>query len=158
MESDFLNAYLSGGITGLLGATLSRVGEYLETQQKNSQEVKVLELQSSLAIKELDARISEVKAEAEFGKNPHPPSEEIAAPPRVEERTAKEARWLVMAEVVRSVTRPFLTVLLCIMCFLVWAWASTPSIEEKSVLTILYMGTTAVLWWFGSRTVAKGKS
>lgn len=158
MENDFLNAYLSGGITGLLGATLSRVGEYLETKQKNIQEVRMIELQSNLAVKELDAKIAEIKAESEYGKNSPVPSEEISAPPRTEERPAKEARWLAMAEVIRSVTRPFLTVLLCLMCFLVWAWSSTPAIEEKSVLTILYMGTTAVLWWFGSRTVAKGKN
>lgn len=158
MESDILNAYLSGGLTGLLGATLSRVGEYLENSQKNAQEVKVLELQSSLAIKELDAKIAEVKAEAEYGRNPHPPSEEISAPPRTEERPAKEVKWLALAEVIRSVTRPFLTVLLCFMCFSVWAWSSSPHAEEQSVSTILYMGTTAVLWWFGSRTVTKGKS
>lgn len=158
MENDIFNAYLSGGITGLIGATLSRIGEYLETEQKNTHEAKVLELQSNLSIKELDAKVTELKAQAEYGSSSRIPSEEISVPPRVEERTPKAARWLAMAEVVRSVTRPLLTVLLCFMCFSVWAWSSSPSVEEKAVSTILYMGTTAVLWWFGSRTVTKGKS
>lgn len=158
MESDAFNAYISGGLTGLLGAALSRIGEFFETRQRNFQEVRILELQSSLAIKELDAKIEEVKAEAQYGRPSNPPSEEISIPPRVEERSPRETRWLAMAEVTRSVTRPFLTILLCFMCFSVWAWSSSPSTEEQAVSTILYMGTTSVLWWFGSRTITKGKT
>lgn len=163
---DSLVTVLSGGATGLLGALVSRVSDHISERSKNKFDMEYLKLQIEANAKESTNRIEELRVEAETGKSVKNHVEELE-PKEVfgdsyEETsirmTKKHSDWFVMVDVIRGVIRPLLTVLLCLMTFLVWVFTTEASLKEQTVMTILYMSTTAVLWWFGTRPSNKGKS
>lgn len=73
--------------------------------------------------------------------------------------------WLVALDVLRGVIRPGLTVYLCAITTLVYLEArgilaaagaslnptQALAVHDLIVSTILYLTTTTVLWWFGTR-------
>jgi len=174
-----LGSVFSGGLTGLLGVGLQRFFDFMKIKQEL--ELKKLEYAQAQEMRKIDAQIMQqewaartkvaeleehsretVAAEgsfaASFGMEPKQYSERAKIGPTA-------GAWLVGLDVLRGVIRPGLTVYLCAITTAVYleargilaaAGASlNPSqalaVHDLIVGTILYLTTTTVLWWFGTR-------
>ena len=164
--SDSLLALLSGGATGLLGTVISRYSDHVAQKQKNGFDLQYMQFSAEAANSESENRIAEIKAEAE-AQRPIPTHKAELTSKQVlgedysepESRwTKKHSDWFVLVDVLRGAIRPVLTLILCMMVFVVWVFNEDKSLQEQTVMTILYMATTAVLWWFGTRPTTKEKS
>lgn len=157
---DALATILSGGATGILGTAISRVADYVSDRQKNNFQLQMSKTHVESIDKEFEGRVKELevihKIKAEIPKS----SEELSAANTQFNESLKEtnkrlseakSKWFIAVDVVRATIRPLLTVMLCVMCFVIWAYTEDLELRKQVVLTILYMATTAALWWFGTR-------
>lgn len=150
-----LMAIVTGGATGLLGTLLSSATGYFERKQRHRHELK---------LRELDAKIVETEAAS---------AERVAAIAAESHQSAAESRalqasydaagvrwstgdsaWLVAVDVIRGLIRPVLTVGFVALCGVIYftlpRW-SQGDVEARIIDTALYLMTTTVLWWFGTR-------
>jgi hypothetical protein len=167
----------SGGATGLIGVGLQRFADYKNKQldiqlakQKFDQDLALKQVDMQMMEKEWAGRVQVAQTEAEAAA-------EVAASRAFEASLASEPKrysegvqvgragglLLVLMDVFRGMVRPALTVYLCALSTLIYYQAReligkstlTPdqalSIENMIVGTILYLTTTCVLWWFGTR-------
>jgi len=166
MIASILASVFSGGLTGLFGTVLTKVGDYFQQKQNYQHELdlensrrETMKLQSELGIKELDAKA--------FG-------ESQKADRATYTTGQKLAPWasglLAVVDFVRGMIRPSLTIYLIVLTTLIYFQieavlkaAGIASIQadlaadlvRKIILTILYLTVTCVTWWFGSRMKAK---
>jgi len=168
-----------GGATGLIGVALQRWADYKNKQA--DLELQKAKFEHERGLRELDAKILAQEwagrtrvAEVETaGKVDVAESEAFAASFRTEPTRYSEGvktgpvtgALLVMLDVIRALVRPGLTVYLCVLTTLVYLDAQAlmdragigMTIEEalkitmQVVGTVLYLTTTCVLWWFGTR-------
>jgi len=174
---DIIGSVLSGGVTGLVGAAISRYADYKQAElnvkvnyDKNQHDLdmkamdhKIMQEEwaqrTSIAELEADARmdIADTAAFVESFKTDH----RLSNPTKL---TRTQNAWLAFVDGVRGLIRPGLTLYLCLVTTAVYMQASaiiktrdiTPDqavdIYQQISSTILYLTTTVVLWWFGSRT------
>lgn len=177
-----LLAVLSGGATGLLGVVAQRLFDHWKLKQENDRlrivhehEIAMRKVDAEIVREEYAGRIkvAEKEGEAIVGKAD---AEAFAASFQTEPKRYSEGvkvgRWggflLVLADVLRAVVRPGLTVYL--------AWIATElydqsqalmaildlaqqtervaKLHEQIVVTLLYLFVTCVTWWFGTRNKA----
>ena len=167
----------SGGATGLIGVGIQRWFDFknkeadLELQKlKYAQDLELKKLDLQAMDKEWAGRVQVAKTEAEAAVD-------VAASKAFEASYRPEARsysqgvpvgkfgafLLVVLDLFRGSVRPALTVYLCVLTTFIWRQAHfvlekqplTPQdaigIWHLIVQTILYLTTTCVLWWFGTR-------
>ncbi len=174
-----ITSILSGGVTGLLGIAVQRIADY-----KNKQldlELSKQKFENDLALKRVDADImaqewasrTRVAQVEERGQEAVADSSAFSAsfnePQRYSQNPNAAQGWLLVAlDFIRGLVRPVLTVYLCVLTTLVYLHArdllSTQALTSDEALdlvgliirTILYLTTTCVLWWFGTRN--KGKA
>jgi len=177
---EILSAIFGGGATGLLGGVLTKIFDYYTNKQRLEQlreqwkhEEAMLEKESQrdvlIAKQEAVAKIEAAEAEAmaesfRSDKASYSASLPFAQlPPSVQKWVAIA---LVFVDFVRGITRPGLTIYLCavstyfyIKLQQILAQAGTPISAEQAfelskmiVVAMLYLTTTAVGWWFASRT------
>ena len=167
-----------GGATGLLGIVAQRWADYknkqldIELQRtKYEHEIKLREADAAIMAQEWAARtrVAEVEAAgreavadsqaftASFGMEPTRYSEGV--------KPSRGQGWvLVLLDALRGAVRPVLTVYLCVLTTLVYLQARDLLAGEDGMTaeqaldlvrlvvgTILYLTTTCVLWWFGTR-------
>lgn len=171
---DSVLSVLSGGATGLIGTALQSVYQY-KTRKLD------IELEKSKAANELEQRkldiemqkqewasrtqIAEITTAGEVDKAD---AETLAAsyqmePEQYSEKTllTHAQNWLfVIVDTLKALIRPSLTIYLCIITSLIYFQTrglintnqgDSFALLEKLVNTILYVTTTCILWWFGSR-------
>ena len=149
-------AILTGGATGLLGTILSGATAYFERRQRNRHEIELRRVDLAIARSEAAGveRVAAIEAEsaetqAELGALAE--SHRAAA---VRWSTG-ESGWLVFVDVVRGLMRPVLTLVsLAAAITIYWSLPFAPTGDEvasRVVDTVLYIATTTVLWWFGTR-------
>lgn len=170
---------LSGGATGLLGVGIQRLADYWNKKQdlekmklQYDHEANMRDKDASIMAQEWAARTKVAEVEgasreavadaqafaASFGMEPQRYSEGV--------KPGKIAGFLlVLLDFTRGIVRPGLTLYLC--------WIATRMYEESRavlaiadlttntvlvmnvyqqiVFTLLYLFTTCVLWWFGTR-------
>lgn len=157
-----------GGVTGLLGSMFQAWNENKKQGISNEHELKLREMdlqayrveaetaQARTAI-ELEGRIEASAAEA-FAKSQAAGAKTIkrwsATNTMVEPLLALVDVLRGLADVLRILVRPVLT------GFLVWQVVSfyetaSPEAKMNIILTWLYLMTTAVSWWFGTRHLSK---
>lgn len=172
----------SGGATGLVGIVLQRFADYKNKQldmqleaQRFSHEVEKRKLDREIMQEEWKGRDKVAQTEAQ-GAEAVADAQAFAASFRMEPaRYAEGARltrgqaWLlVILDAVRGAVRPLLTIYLCLLTTYVW-WQvrqtlSAEDLTQEAALdvwkmvvgNILYLTTTCVLWWFGTRNKADG--
>lgn len=175
-----LAAILSGGATGLLGIGLQRLFDHWKLKQeldqmreKHAHEQKMREIDVQLMKEEWAQRVRVAQVEGETAREVAD-SQAFAASFQTEPKRYSEgvkvgkagAFLLVLADVLRAIVRPGLTVYL--------AWISTEiynasqailamgdldgktlaGLHQQIVLTLLYLFVTCVTWWFGTRNKA----
>jgi hypothetical protein len=168
---------LSGGATGLLGVGIQRIADYknkkldIEIQkQKFEQERALRELDAKIMEQEWAARTKVAQVEAE-GKREVADAEAFAASFKLEPVRYSEGVkpgpvggfMLIFLDFLRGIVRPGLTVYLCVLTTLIYLQArellnkedltseQALGVESFIINTILYLTTTCVLWWFGTR-------
>lgn len=160
---DLLMGVLSGGVTGLIGTVISGGMKFFENKQKHSYELAIMEVE-----------IKQMRVEAEIARDiaelDMESKDRTAAWSALEasykESTSRmstgDSQWLVMVDVVRGLMRPVITLGLLlgigVIYFTVGADTTLPDgtpMTVNIIQTVLFVGTTAVLWWFGTRHLSK---
>lgn len=172
---------LSGGVTGILGVAVQRVADY-----KNKQldlELNKQKLDNDLALKNLDLQImgqewaqrtkvaeidasakTEVSADTAFAASFNEPQR--YAP--TAGLTLGQAWLLTILDFIRGIVRPGLTIYLSLVATLLY-WQTrqlVPTVDPAQathlmatiVDSLLYLTTTCVTWWFGTRNKGKAPS
>ncbi len=167
----------SGGATGLLGVGLQRFADYKNKQldiqaakQKFDQDLALKQVDMQIMEKEWAGRVQVAQTEAEAAADAAA-SKAFEASYAIEPKRYSEGQTvgkvggllLVLLDLFRGVVRPALTVYLCVLTTMVYYQArelianedldpdQALKIENLIVGTILYLTTTCVLWWFGTR-------
>ena len=179
---DFLSVVTSvfgGGITGLVGSITQHVLEFktkkleLEANRdKFAHEERMVKAEAEVMAQEWAARtkVAEVESAAKIDVAD---SASFAAsfnePARYAEHVSEKQNWaMVGLDVLRGVVRPGLTLYLCILTTILYVKAQrmvpngiSPDqalgLVNEIINTILYLTTTCILWWFGTRNKAKQK-
>lgn len=173
---------VSGGATGLFGIAIQR---YFDLKNKRIDlELENQRFGHELGLRRIDLEIMQKESEAkvqvaEITARSVESSADAAAfaasfnlePKQYHEMTVtKNQNWfLVVLDFIRGLVRPGLTLYLCAITTLVYLHArslltlegvqmdltSAMKLTELVVGTILYLATTCVLWWFGTRNKQK---
>ena len=170
----------SGGATGLVGIVLQRFADYKNKQldmqleaQRFAHELEKRKVDAEIMKEEWAGRDKVAQTEA-AGAEAVADAQAFAASFRMEPTryaegaslTAGQAWLMVILDAMRGAVRPLLTVYLCLLTTYVW-WQvrqtlSTEDLTQEAALdvrkmvvgNILYLTTTCVLWWFGTRNRA----
>lgn len=172
-----LSGILAGGATGLLGMGLQRFFDFLKVKQdlalqklKNEHELAMRDKDAAIMREEWAGRLRVAEREGETQTQVAETQAFQASLLREPERysNASSLSWgqqwfMVLLDVARGIIRPALTVYLCLLTTYVWIQVSgklnLEDLDPADVLdiwkmvvgTILYLTTTVVLWWFGTR-------
>ena len=164
---------LSGGLTGVIGSAVTHVVEYktkqLETEQlkiKNAHEVAMRQADAAIMREEWAARtqVASIEADARVEAEDAKAFAVSMTPehflPDGAKLTKNQTWIMVCLEAIRGAVRPVLTMYLCVLTTLVYwqlsdSLKATPAVFQASmqeaVATVLYLTSTCVSWWFGSR-------
>lgn len=160
---EYLSSILAGGATGLLGTGISRIFSFFENKQKFGHQIELLRIGRETAREEAEYRLKEAEVAGKIKLSQIEEEGRAASEVSANEALGKsyleagtrwssgENKWLIFVDVLRGVTRPALTLLLCVTAFVMWARTQNPDLETQIVMTFLYLNTASVLWWFGSR-------
>lgn len=169
----------SGGATGLVGVIIQRWADYqnrkldieLEKQRRDT-EIAKRKADAEIMAAEWSGRLTVAQEEGATAKD-------VAASNAFAQTMLKEPeryssgtftpgqQWvLVILDAVRGGVRPLLTIYLCALTTFVWYQvkiklegqsldaAGAMQVWQMVVQNILYLTTTVVLWWFGTRNKA----
>ena len=172
---DILLNILTGGATGLLGSLFTVIFGYFEEKRKNAHEIEMRQLDMEEMDKEWEYRQRAADREADVRLQES--SDDLMRASYVNDSATYTKghdlpRWgvipLLLVDLVRGLIRPSLTIILIWMIYstrceiiaileAAGISAITPDlalgIYREVVASILYCGTTALLWWFGSRQI-----
>lgn len=177
MFLSILGSLFAGGATGLLGVVFQRAFDWLHEREVLKQ--KQADQQFELEKRKIDIQVTQAEwagrtrvAETEAGAAKDVAETQAFATSLLKEperySSVSSLTWgqnwiLVLLDFLRGVIRPALTVYLCALTTYVW-WQvkqliSTEDLDPDAVLeiwkmvvnTILYLTTTCILWWFGTR-------
>lgn len=183
---DFLGLITSafgGGLTGLIGGAVDKVFAYktkkLEIEQNRERyihEVNMRKADAEIMAQEWAARtkVAEVegaaKVEVEDAKAfaTSLTTDDKNYLDYLDKLNPKQDWFFVILEFIRGSIRPGLTLYLCVLTTLLYWKASqlVPSVIDAAkaldmvnsiINTILYLTTTCILWWFGTRNSEKKK-
>ena len=176
--STIFGSIFSGGATGLIGVAIQRYADYKNKQADLELQAKKFEY--DIALKKADAEImaQEWAAKTQVAKIETEGASDVAASQAFAASYAADAQrqfstnvvpgrvggfLLILLDVLRGAVRPLLTIYLCALTTYIWLQAHDVlgriPLDAKSALdvwhlivsTILYLTTTCVLWWFGTR-------
>ena len=159
---DLVLGVLSGGATGLIGTVISGGMKFFENKQKHAHELAVMELEMQQMDKEAEIA-KDIKELDMEGKDRTAAWAALEA--SYKESTARMSSGdhpaLVWVDVIRGLMRPAITLGLLLMIGIIYFTKASelagPDGTPMTVFiiqTVLYVGTTAVLWWFGTRNLS----
>ena len=144
---DIIGTVLTGGATGIIGSIIGKAFSFIDAWQEEKKEqrghertLQMLEVQQKDRSADLENERAIVEEE-QAGKikaasYTHDSSAGISYP------------WV--AAVLRLV-RPVLTLLLIVIVWVIYIRTDNAAQQEEIVLSVIYLTSTATLWWFGSR-------
>lgn len=148
-----LGSILSGGATGLLGTAIQRYADHKNKKLDYEHQLAMEQIKIAIADKEWAGKVEVADSEA-FKVS-------LTSEPKL-----YGIMWL---DVVRGLVRPVLTIYLCALTtFIYFKAQNVLNVEYLTVQnaydlviqiinTILYLTTTCVLFWFGTRNRGKQK-
>jgi len=176
-----IGSVLSGGVTGLVGVVIQRIADYKmmqlrieENAQKHRNELE-LRTEDRLTLKLEYEGKDKVAATEAAGLEAVADASALEASFKMEpsmysagQRLNPKQRWVfILLDAIRGIIRPGLTVYLCALTTYIWMQVSAKlgivdlppaavlEVWKLVVATILYLTTTCVLWWFGTRNKQK---
>jgi hypothetical protein len=173
-----LGAILSGGATGILGVVAQRYADYKNREldlarEKQQQEFELAKRARDIeqARIEAEGRLEVVKTET-AGRTDVADADAFKAsfqaePLKYTESGMPLSRWqrwaFVLLDFIRGVVRPGITLYLCVLTTLIYWQAQSVldavyvspedayALVKTIVAQVIYLTTTVVLWWFGTR-------
>lgn len=166
---DAILSIVSGGATGLLGSVISGFTEFKKQQLIYSHEEKMAEIDIKTTQMEIDGaeRIAGIEAESAISVADANALSESYKADAANYSSSKSSAWFVFVDVIRGLIRPALTLYLMAISTMIYLdldalmageayTASEAKIMVAQVInTLLYITTTVVLWWFGTRNKVK---
>lgn len=167
----------SGGATGIIGVVAQRFADYQNKKldmaiekQRGEQELEKRKVDAEIMTQEWAGRTKVAEVEA-AGHEAVADAQAFAASFAMEPQRFSEAskvtegqQWVLVAlDALRGSVRPLLTLYLCALTTMVYLQArallakedldaaAALDLEKLIVGQILYLTTTCVLWWFGTR-------
>lgn len=166
---DAIGAIMSGGLTGLVGSAITAFSEIKKQKMLLAHEEKMEELSIQAMKLEAEANLKIVEVETE-GKISEADAKALVESYKSDRETYSKnvskgkisGFLLVLVDVLRGLIRPvitfYFTVLISILFFRFYNLygrlndlSKSAEILDNIVLVILYVGTTCILWWFGTR-------
>jgi len=167
----------SGGATGLIGVVLQRFADFKNKQldmklemQRAENEIAKRRVDAEIMAQEWAGRLKVAQEEGATAKDVADTNAFAQSLWKEPDRYSYAAtltprqQWvMVILDALRGVVRPFLTIYLCALTTYVWYQVRTTLASEDLDMTaalevwkmvvgqILYLTTTVVLWWFGTR-------
>ena len=131
---DMIFSVLTGGATGILGSVLGKAFNFV------------------------DMYVDERKAAGEHQRTieMHRLQAELRADELENEMTGVEVPYPWVAACLRLM-RPLLTVMLVGIVWYIYASSDDLAQQETIIQSVIYMSSTAVLWWFGDRAMRPKK-
>jgi len=160
---DLLMGVLSGGVTGLLGTVISGGMKFFENKQKHGHELAIMQAENEQMV--VEANIAKDIAELDMESKDRTAAWSALEASYKESTTRMstgDSAWLIVVDVVRGLMRPVITlgtlVLMAVIFFTVADGMNGPDgipVTVTIIQTVLYIATTSVLWWFGTRNMSK---
>lgn len=170
---EMIASVFSGGLTGIFGSAVQKIGDYFQQKQEYAHEMEMRELDLKELEKEKEASIAKVEAQSEAEQSIQQTENEGAAWSRsykhdsrayAEDLTPGQNWLMVIVDMSRGMIRPFLTMYLAgVATYMVMKMnALVGGMESVNIekvhdlwwqvtMTVLYIASTAITWWFGSR-------
>ena len=160
MILESIASVLGGGVTGVVGAMASHVADFFKQKEANKHEREMAELSLKERAMEFEQQAKIATVEAEKVTT-------LAAENSFQASFAadKASYGIWFVDLIRGLIRPGLTIYLIVLTNLIVAKIAflesvMASLEQAQAFglisdiinSILYLTTTAVLWWFGSRS------
>ena len=172
---ELLAGVLSGGATGLLGTALTGVFSFLGKKQAHKQELELRQLdieltrfeaESAERVSALELESDKAQAEADALKASYRQS--VIRFTEGYDLSGAQVWALLFLDCVRGLMRPALTLAFVaitgVIYFTIDGYTGIASIDEAAddirlqiIMTVLFLTTTCVTWWFGGRSL-KGLS
>lgn len=167
---EILGALVSGGATGLLGSAVSAFTKFKLQKLQNDFEIAKIEKETEQMRMEQETRMAVADIEATTKKETSADSlvEASYAHDTAAYATgtkARDSKAFIFLDFVRGMVRPLLTIYLMVLS--TWLTVEVFSIlnglenaisaeqaytlVQQAIATILYLTSTIVLWWFGTR-------
>jgi len=146
---DTILAVLTGGATGIIGSVLGKVFSFADAwiaEKKSAAEhqrtMQMHRLQAELRSEELENERAIVEEQASADLR--------AASYRHDQDTGASYAWVVA---ILRLVRPVLTTMLIIMVWYFYGTNTDLGTRAEIMSSVIYMASTAVLWWFGDRAM-----
>ena len=150
---DMIFSVLTGGATGILGSVLGKVFNFadvfIEEKKAKGEHERTIEmhrLQSELRADELESELAIVQEQSAGAA-------QVASYAMM---TGVEVPYPWVAAILRLM-RPLLTVMLVGIVWYIYASSDDIAQQETIIQSVIYMSSTAVLWWFGDRAMRPKK-
>jgi len=150
---DMIFSVLTGGATGILGSVLGKVFNFadvfIEEKKAKGEHERTIEmhrLQSELRADELESELAIVQEQSAGAA-------QVASYAMM---TGVEVPYPWVAAILRLM-RPLLTVMLVGIVWYIYASSDDLAQQETIIQSVIYMSSTAVLWWFGDRAMRPKK-
>ena len=174
---DVVMSVLSGGATGLIGSLLTGWLDLKKQALMFNHEVKMVELEQETLQMEITGKVRIAEEEGEAARDVAD-AEALSTSHLADRATysagkAKESPWFVFVDVVRGLIRPGITLYLAAVVTIMYmdmqevlnsvgiSNLQNPSeilgLYREITLSIIYVTTTVILWWFGTRNKIGGK-
>ena len=169
--SSAISTIVSGGATGILGAGISMFAKYKLQKLNFHHEEKKMELETQQMRMEQETRmaISDRESSAKESESADKLMSESYEHDKAKYATgdkAKNSKWFIFLDFFRGSVRPTVTYYLvglttaltykifALLDGMEKAYSSEQLIAlvQQSILVILYITSTVVLWWFGTRS------
>ncbi len=169
--TDLVTNAVSGGLTGLLGTVFSGLMMWKENADKRAFEIEMRKMDISERKAEAEITLKQIEAESEAARVQGELTAFTASlnSDRASYSVGTDKHLaLVIVDVVRGLIRPVLTVALVWVMTVVtfdvieasggyedFISREGSQVGSELIGALIYMTTTAVLWWYGARSVSK---
>ena len=169
MITGILTSILGGGITGIAGTAIQRFADHKAKKLDGELEIKKREIDLQIMKEEWNqrvkvaevegaARVEEADAQA-FAASFQEPTPYSAGT----KKTHAQVWVLLLLDLLRGSIRPLLTIYVCLLVTAIYLQAASLlnhetlsplaalGLVEQIIQTVLYLCTSVVCWWFGTR-------
>ena len=159
-----LGALVSGGALGLIGSFATNLLGYLKGKQGHEHTVELKKLDMLQVQREHQYALEQIKAEAEFKKEQLVIESErdllvaeyqaMAKSYQGDQTYYGDNKLLLIAEFIRRITRPGLTLFLVALTTAIY-FSAAEDLQSLVARSVVAMTATVVSWWFADRQIAK---
>ena len=150
---DMIFSVLTGGATGILGSVLGKIFNFadvfIEEKKAKGEHERTMEMHRLQA----ELRADELENERAIVEEQSAGAARVASYSMM---TQVEIPYPWVAAILRLM-RPALTIMLVGIVWYVYASSNDLAQQETIIQSVIYMASTAVLWWFGDRAMRPKK-